>query len=197
LQYALEENLQREDLNPIEETEGILGLLEVRLGVSQQEVISLLNRLAMEKRGVTGNVVRAEEKAAIEEVFTSVGRLTTESFRTHRLPLLNLPEDLLEALRAGKLEYTKAKAITQIKDESSRQRILSEVINEGLALSQIKEQVKALKGTDSVKEPPEAEELKKRVNSLGELSKSSEAMDDPQVRQKIAKLLDQMEKLIK
>ena len=34
LQLALEENLQREDLNPVEETEGILNLLGLRLDCS-------------------------------------------------------------------------------------------------------------------------------------------------------------------
>jgi ParB family chromosome partitioning protein len=193
---ALTENLQREDLNPVDETEGILGLLELRLAISQKEVIALLNRMAMEKRGSSGNVVRYEEKAAIEEVFASIGRLTPESFRTHRLPLLNLPQDLLEALRAGKIEYTKVKAIAQVKDESERQQLLSDVIEQGLPLTQIKEQVKALKGNQPTKEPPGTEDLRKRVNSLAKIFKTSTKIDEPQVRHKLEKLLVQVENLI-
>lgn len=44
-QYALMENLQREDLNPVEETEGILDLLAFKLNRDRGEVISLLNQL--------------------------------------------------------------------------------------------------------------------------------------------------------
>jgi ParB family chromosome partitioning protein len=43
-EVALLENLQREDLNPVEETEAILALLGQRLAMTQDEVISLLNR---------------------------------------------------------------------------------------------------------------------------------------------------------
>ncbi|MHC5833454.1 MAG: ParB/RepB/Spo0J family partition protein, partial [Nostoc sp.] len=44
LQIALIENLQREDLNPVEETEAILELLSLHLKISTEEISSILNR---------------------------------------------------------------------------------------------------------------------------------------------------------
>ncbi|MHC5598921.1 MAG: ParB/RepB/Spo0J family partition protein [Nostoc sp.] len=44
-QLALIENLLREDLNPIEETEGILQLLSLKLGRSVEDIPPLLYRL--------------------------------------------------------------------------------------------------------------------------------------------------------
>jgi len=57
VQYALTENLQREDLNPIEETEGTLQLLALRLGCETADVSSVLYRMENEAKGkITRNV---------------------------------------------------------------------------------------------------------------------------------------------
>lgn len=105
LQYALVENLHRCDLNPVEETEAILQLLELRLSSERAEVVSLLNHMANRKRGFTDSAVRNEQQQLIESVFQSLGRLSPESFRTHRLPLLNLPPEILAALTEGRIEW--------------------------------------------------------------------------------------------
>jgi len=96
-QIALIENLQREDLNPIDETEGILELLGVELGTDTKEVISLLHHIPNVKRRnqkLTENVYRQSE--VIESTLATLGKFTAEGFRTSRLPLLNLPTDVLE-----------------------------------------------------------------------------------------------------
>lgn len=76
IQYALTENLQREDLNPVEETEGILDLLALRLSTDRSRVISLLNLRAKVKRGLADNDVRPEERLLVEEVFKSIGTMS-------------------------------------------------------------------------------------------------------------------------
>jgi ParB family chromosome partitioning protein len=52
------------------------------------------------------------------------------------VPLLNLPRELLEAVRQEHLEYTKAKVIARIADPDQRQQVLEQVIADGLTLSQ-------------------------------------------------------------
>ncbi|MCX7850882.1 ParB/RepB/Spo0J family partition protein, partial [Thermus sp.] len=67
---ALMENLQREDLNPYEETLGVLDLLALELGKGREEVVGLLQRMANERKGkVTHNVVGSPEAQKVEEVF--------------------------------------------------------------------------------------------------------------------------------
>ena len=153
-EYALLENLQREDLNPIEETEGILQLLSVTLGLPITEVQSLINQQSNQKKSATYNVVRSPEIKKMEEVFATLGRLSMESFRVHRLPLLKLPEDILDALRQGKIEYTKAKEIAKLKDEAQRVELLMKAISQSLSLREIKKILTELKPQKEIDTPP-------------------------------------------
>ena len=192
LQLSLVENLQREDLNPVEETEGLLQLLALKLESDLEGVISLLNQLANAKRGFTDNVVRNEKQQLIEEVFATVGRLSVESFRTHRLPLLNLSQDILEALRQGKIEYTKAKAIASLKDEDARKKLMASAIAESLSLREIKERIKA------ARPQPQKEEIFDRMgNAYKQVKKSKKfLMENPRKKKKLESLLAQIEKLL-
>ncbi len=65
LQLALVENLQREDLNPVEETEGILQLLSLQLEIETTEVVSLLYQMQNATAGkITDNVISNSEMGA-------------------------------------------------------------------------------------------------------------------------------------
>ena len=194
LQVSLMENLQREDLNPIEETEAILELLSLDLNIQADELVSILNQAANgKKRGseLTGNVSRQLER--VEILLSSVGRFNAESFRSSRLPLLNLPNNVLESLRQGQLEYTKARAIARVKDEEQRSNLLKETTSKNLPLSQIREQVKSLNSSDVLEtELTMKQQLDQAYRSLVK----SKLLDDPKKQRQLAKLLAQIESLM-
>ena len=191
LAITLVENLNREDLNPVEEAEGILKLLELELGIERTQVTYLLYRLENEKKGkITPNVMGNEKAEQIEALFTALGQ-NCISFTTNRLPILKLPENILEALRQGKLEYTKAIAIAKIKEEDKRAEILEAAIQNQLSLTQIKARIAELKPSSEVSSSEnKAQTLARRLKQLKLWEKDKKAW------KKVEGWLDKIESLL-
>lgn len=133
----LTENLQREDLNPYEETIYILRLMALVIGEPLNE--EDLQGVALE----VGRAYRAREKGVLEEVhqqiigfFDTLG-ISFDTFRSHRLRLLNLPEDIQEVLRRGLMPYPTATLLGKLPD-GERQEMTQRVLDEALSLEELK-----------------------------------------------------------
>ncbi|MBD2185677.1 ParB/RepB/Spo0J family partition protein [Planktothrix sp. FACHB-1355] len=194
LHIALVENLQREDLNPVEETEGILELLSHHLEYSTDDVSKLLYRMQNDVQRTNDNVILQPEAETVIEVFERLGKMGWESFVSNRLSLLKLPKDILEKLREGKIEYTKARAIAKVKDESARKELLETAIAENLSLTQIKERIAALK-TGTLSEKPE-EGLKNQIKEALTKANKSKVWSDPKKQKRLQKILTDLEALL-
>lgn len=215
LQLELLENFQRENLNPIEEVEGVLRMLEVTLELERTEVIALLRRKGRfdgdvetgdnvaptsgsshnKRFALSKQVCDVEVFKQIDEVFSLIGKYNAESFRTHRLPLLNLPYHLREAVGSGELEYTKARTISRIKDGDMQENVLKQVLNEGLSHIEISNLVKRIKEDSQVNSDLSPErEVYSRVQTVAKRFRSTKL--DGRALKKAENLLEQLEALL-
>ncbi len=186
---ALVENLQREDLNPYEETLGVLDLLSEELGKTREEVVGLLRRMRKEKRGEAGhNVMASPEAQRVEEVFKALGRMTWESFVQNRLPLLGLPEDLRAALEEGAIPYTAALELKKVKDPEARARLLEEAKG-GLSLRELKARVREALRREQAPQP-----LPKKV--AARLARLDLEALPPEKRKRVEEYLEALQALL-
>ena len=126
----------------------------------------------------------------VQDIFTGLGLMTWESFVKNRLPLLNLPQEVMEALRKGQIAYTKAQVIARVKDPESRLALLEAAILEDLSLSQIKERIKA------DQKAPELSPLKKQMDATYRRLQKAKFWEDPKKRSRLKALLDEMQAIL-
>lgn len=200
LEIALIENLQREDLNPLEETWGILQLLSTKVKKKTSEITTLLYRMMREERGKTGDnpeylVMGTELTNQVISIFDSLAIMNWQSFVANRLPLLNLAEEIQDALMKGQLAYTKAMAISRLKNPQQREELLAEAISENLSLTEIKERIKIIKqNSEDLKSSKIT--LKSRMDSVYQKLKTGNVWADKTKQKKVERLLKQLENIV-
>ncbi len=130
-----------------------------------EAVVSILYKLQNKvKKKVTAELDDASLEA-VTNVFQELGLMSWESFISNRLPLLNLPLDILEVIRQGKVSYTKAKAIASLKDQEARSKLLFLAIDEKLSLAAIKKKISQLKTKQKTTSPKiQIKEISRRLN---------------------------------
>lgn len=123
--FALIENLHREDLNAIEEAQGLKTLIE-NYGLTQDQ--------AAQRVGKSRTAV------------------------TNSLRLLNLPEDISELVKDGKLSMGHARALLSVDNKAEASRIAALVIKDGISVREVERLAKV---SGKVKKEPE-KRIKKR-----------------------------------
>jgi len=176
------ENLQRVNLNPLELIHAVARLTAGQFGVTVPDAVALLNRLARDP---------ASDPQAVENVeylFSLLNAGNWRSFVTNKLPLLNAAEVLKDALRSGRLDYTKARALMPLKREADLRRVLAESLEGNLSVEAIRQRVRDAQGERS---NPNALHSAKRA-----LNERQYRRLDPARRARVDDLLRELERLL-
>lgn len=200
LEYALAENVLREDLSKLEETEGILSLISQKLGISVEAVIKIIRTEGHSDKSSRSDVAPSEEFTKIEEILDFFG-IGLQTFRTKNLRTLTLPKDLKQAHLEGKLPYSSAIELSKIKDEKARQQLLKKVLKDNdnpLPFRVIKDLVgkcqEKLKGKKTSSQwNLKTDDASQRIKNLSKRIKTAKIDDNPEKHQKVTTLLETLE----
>ncbi|KEF34686.1 chromosomal partitioning protein ParB [Deinococcus sp. RL] len=176
---AAVENLQRENLNPLEEVRARLGVAAAVLGLPPAEVVPRL--FALDRR--PEDDPQAVER--LDTVFRALGRESWRSFVKNRAALLSLPEDVQTAVEGG-LDYRKALVIGRVEDAARRAELLRAAAD-GATVQALREQVAP--PADTAADPVRA--VARRLTDRRAL-----ATLDPARRRKLERLLAQVQALL-
>lgn len=186
-------NFKRKQPTELQEVDMVLSYLSMKLKCSTDAVVSLIHYASDVRHNKTpNNVVRNEQIAVLESAFTSVSKVSLETFRVHRLRWLNMPEEILMAVRQGKLGDSHAKVVARVKDEEQRQELLEDVVAQKMTVREIADRVKAL--SSSLHSEPTA--LPNRMKVAYQQIKKAKIWDNPKKLKQFEKLLSQLEALV-
>lgn len=118
LEVALIENVQREDLNPLEEADAYHRLAK-EFGLTQAEIAQKVSK----SREVVANAIR----------------------------LLNLPPDIREALRDGKISRAHARALLAFSDTDKQRDMYQQILNGGVSSKDVESAASAINDPHKVK----------------------------------------------
>lgn len=211
LEIALIENLQRNELSPIDEVDGIIALIKLKFNCDESTVLGMINEAVYYYRGrdidfkftvqacnnVIANFGSLQEGIDycikfVTEAIESTSQNTIAGFANNKLPLLNLPKVILQAVREGEIAYTKAKilASARITDEQFREELIQQTIAKNLSIRVIRARIEE-------KYPQQSKsDLHQQWLQTSKKLSDSQIWQDKKKQAKLAKLLAEINSLI-
>lgn len=180
------ENLQRENLDPVDEASYRLLLIQdtLQLKVKNTSISAQAQEIGRRLHAFRNNPeVHAEDITRLKTLFEQLGSQSWESYATNQLPLLQLPDDLLNAVRDGVIAGRSALLIHRQTDTRFRKQLL----DKGLSGASLKELTAMVNEHEGQEWRSVAADVKSRlgVRSLERL--------DPTRRTRVLKLLEKLQ----
>ncbi|WP_189091552.1 ParB/RepB/Spo0J family partition protein [Deinococcus ruber] len=182
-QLSLIENLQREDLSRFEDVSFKLRLIAASWEQSPQEAKATLRKLKKHPQE------DAERVAELEGLFQRLGREQWTSFVANGLPVLDLPDLLLQALQEGVIQQSKAVLIARAPADQ-QQALLERAVNEQLSVEQLRASIAQLTV------PAPLSGVEQRFQALRKLQPRAFSKLSPEQQQQAQHLLDQLQALL-
>lgn len=159
---ALIQNLQRSDTGDYEVAVGIAELLRAQLGFDAVDDVAKFLRRMYNKTLRPGET---ELAATTEATFRQLGR-NWRSFTTTHLIVFSLRPELRVALRARRLDLSKARALNRVTDNQRRRQLMEMTIAESWTTARLKQEVTTLLKTDDLKAERRRVEIAKRMTVI-------------------------------
>lgn len=191
LEIALVANLMQEDLNPVEETDNLIGLMELKLGQPRAEIPSLLTQLKNARQRDNLDPDKSGLITQIEEVLEAFS-ITLDTSVSNRLPLLNLPNALLEAVRQGEIEFSKAQLIARL-PEDQQQSTLETAIQEDLTKAALQDHIRQVKAAAPAEAAPQPA-LRERVHLTYQQLRAKGTWNRLEQNTRLKKRMEKLEK---
>lgn len=189
LEIALVANLMREDLNPIEETDNLIGLMELKLEHPRENIPSLLIQLKNARQRDTLDDDKSGLITQVEDVLAAFS-ITLDTFVSNRLPLLNLPPALLGSVRQGTIEFSKAQLIARL-PEDLQASTLELAVEKDLTKAALQEHIRQIKS--QAKDNPEDLPLRERIHSTYQKLRSKKAWNQLEQNAALRKRMEKLE----
>ncbi len=194
LEFSLVENLVREDLSKLEETEGVLDFISLKLKLSRDEAITIIRTEGHPDRLTRNNVAPDSSLGKICSILDNLG-MSIEAFRSRNLLLLKLPEDLREAHLSGRLSYTKAIEINKIKDDFKRKELLRQTLDNDWPIREIQQRVKEARAEKRITQTSVTRSILSRLAIARKIAAKSNVWQDQNKVERIESLLIEIEAL--
>ncbi|GGJ44470.1 ParB/RepB/Spo0J family partition protein [Deinococcus roseus] len=181
LELNLTENELRQNLNTFERVEAVVQLVALHFGKDPADVPELLYK---QRRQPDPEVV-----AYLEDICKKFSFGKWDSLVANQLSVLTLPEDLKTLLRQDRIPYKHALKLRQITDEHQRNLLTQRVLEEGMGLEALTQEVSRLTSKPtSQKDSPRALVEKKFKRVVSRMS--------PDQKEKLNGLLADLEQLL-
>ena len=191
LEHKLYNDRGNKKLSLIEEAEGIMRVLELRLKLPPEEIKTLVSRIGRPDRDVGNNAIPEPIKTGIEKVLSGANR-TVQDFRVNILPFLNHPLDVREAFKRGLIGRCHARLLGNIQNEQQRAHLMNQTMNHGMTVHQLRNQISSDGNDELLAEIEELANLRQATELAFLKLKETPLWGDPEFMADLQKQLDDL-----